>query len=267
MSEHTTSEKRRSDATEIARSAAALAVLLLAAVAPAQEGPASAPVTEPPPAADLRPAFRKFGLEPRSQGPRGTCSIFTTCTAIEFALAKVRGPGARLSPEFLNWAAGEVAGRPSDGNFFHNAIDGFRRFGICAERVMPYSRSFDAKAAPAPEALTEARGLLAAEGTRLEIRWIVPWKPNRFGIDDATFHGILRILARGWPVAAGSSHSRLIVGYRADPAADGGGAFLTLDSALARFAEVSFAYLREKLADAFWVEALPAAETRPLPGR
>ncbi len=232
---------------------AVLAALLAAACG----APSAAPrIVEFPPAAlpvaaDLRPRLESLGLVPRAQGARGTCSIFTTCSALEFALAKRRGRAERMSPEFLNWAASQAGGWASDGNFFHNALAGFDRFGLCPEDSMPYRASFDPALAPAPEVLAQAAGVLAG----LETHWIVPWEPNRFGVSDAQFTAIKTVIARGDPVAAGAAHSRLLVGYRDDPALPGGGAFLTLDSALARYDEVSYEFVRQQVADVFWIEA------------
>jgi hypothetical protein len=44
-------------------------------------------------------------------------------------------------------------------------------------------------------------------------------------------HEINGVLAKGWPVAAGSEHSRLFVGYRDDPTKPGGGLFIVKNSA------------------------------------
>ncbi len=109
--------------------------LVAAAVPPA---PAPAPPAPERTQADLRPHLTQLGLVPRAQGGRGTCSIFTTCEAIEFAIATQKHETVRLSPEYVNWAAGQAAGNPSDGNFFHNAVAGFERLGICTEELMPY---------------------------------------------------------------------------------------------------------------------------------
>lgn len=213
---------------------------------------------------DLRPRLLAWNLPPRSQGGRGTCSIFTTCAAIEFAHAVRAGTATRLSPEFLNWAAGEVAGRPSDGNFFHNALAGFEKHGVCAELSMPYRETFDPGRGPSADAVSEAARLRDDARGTLAVRWIVPWIPNRFDVSDGQFAGIRRVLAAGYPVAAGSSHSRLLVGCRDDPAAPGGGVFITVDSALNRFDEVSFEFVRKRVADAFWIEAVPRQnENRP----
>src|SRR6266536_284607 len=62
----------------------------------------------PPPlpgAVDLRPQLLRWGLAPRCQGPRGTCSVFTVVGALEYAAASARQQGRRLSVEFLMWAA------------------------------------------------------------------------------------------------------------------------------------------------------------------
>ncbi len=218
----------------------------------------------PPPAtdaSDLRPFFAAHGLPPRSQGPRPTCSIFTTVAAFEFAVAKVTGAGTRLSVEYANWAANAANGRADDGDFFHFATSGHERFGICRDELWPYAAAFDAQAVPAPDALVDGGRHLATIAPRLRVRWIRP-SDGKPGLDDAQFADVLRTLAAGWPVAAGSGHSRLLVGYRADPAAAGGGTFFTLDSALGAFAEVPAAFVRNDLYDAFVVEEASGAAAR-----
>ncbi len=206
---------------------------------------------------DLRPAFAELGLPPRSQGPRPTCSIFTTVAALEFACARATGHGERLSTEFCNWAANAANGRHDDGDFFHFALSGYERYGICPEAMLPYAGAFDAQLVPSPDALVAAGRLLGGTAPRLHVRWIRPGTGTR-GLDDAQFADVLATLAAGWPVAAGSAHSRLLVGYRADPSAPGGGVFYTLDSALARFAEVTAEYVHTDICDAFAVEVAPA---------
>jgi hypothetical protein len=215
-------------------------------------------VVAPPAAVDLRDELTGLGLVPRPQGGRGTCSVFTTCAAIEVALAKHRGHAERLSPEFLNWSGSQVIGRPSDGAFFHNALAGFAKYGICADTAMPYEKRYHANHSPSAEALAQAEAVREESRDALAVHWIVPWQPNRFGLSDEQFAAVKAVLARGFPVAAGSGHSRLLVGYRDDPALPGGGAFLTEDSALARFDEVTYDFVRQQVADVFWVEALPS---------
>ena len=242
----------------------ALAGLALAAcAAPASRPPAPAP---PSPAAtasraaipdsDLRPQFAAFGLLPRGQGPRPTCSIFTTTAAFEFALAKLRGRGERLSVEYANWAANAASDRRDDGDFFQCALAGYETFGLCRDALWPYAATFAADATPPPAALVDGGRLLGEAGVRLQIRWLKP-PDGKKGLDDAQFAAVQQALADGWPIAAGSGHSRLLVGYRSDANVPGGGVFLTLDSALAAFAEVTAVYVQGELFDVFVVTVAP----------
>jgi hypothetical protein len=207
-----------------------------------------------PHAVDLRPQLERLGLPPRAQGPRPTCSIFTACSALEFALARAEPRPARMSPEFLNWAANQCSHDNADGDFFHQALAGFEREGLCAEERDPYAAAWDPAASPPSAALAEAHALRERARTELAIHWIVPWLPNRFGLSEEQFAEVKRTLGAGWPVAAGSGHSRLLVGFRDDPCAPGGGVFLTSDSALAGWGEVSYEFVRQEVADVFWVE-------------
>ena len=215
-----------------------------------------------PTSVDLRPRLTELGLTPRPQGPRSTCSIFTTCSAIEVAVAKRTGAAVRLSPEYLNWAAGKAARHASDGNFFHNAIAGFEAYGLCTEAAMPYQPAFDPQREPSAEAAQQGARLREQANGTVVFRWIVPWAPDRFGVSEEQFAEIKRVLAAGYPVAAGSGHSRLLVGYRDDAKLPGGGAFITEDSALSRFDEVPYDFVRKQVADVFWVEALAPTPKR-----
>jgi len=208
-----------------------------------------------PASVDLRPDLEAQGVRPRGQGPRGTCSVFTTSDAIEYALAKHRGKAQSLSVEFLNWAAACFAGADSDGAFFHNALGGYERFGICSEEQMPYRAQYDASLVPSRQAFNQAA--LVREECRgvLVVRWIVPWQPNHFGVDEVQFAQIKEVLARRYPVAAGSGHSRLLVGFRDDSTQPGGGIFITKDSGFGGFGEVTYEFVRKEVADVFWVEA------------
>lgn len=234
-----------------------------AAVAPVSPSPQPAAQPAPqiaalPVSVDLREQLLAWKLPPRPQGARGTCSIFTTCESIEFALARATGEPKRLSPEFVNWSGAQVIGRPSDGNFFHNALAGFERFGVCSEESLPYREPFDPNLAPPQTALDEAAALRDATKTSLVVHWIVPWQAARFGITDEQLKEIQRVLATGYPVAAGSGHSRLLVGYKDDAAREGGGVFVTEDSALNRFDEVTYDFVKKQICDVFWIEGLPS---------
>jgi hypothetical protein len=205
--------------------------------------------------ADLRPEFTQRGLVPVRQGDRGTCSVFTTNSALELAFSRYLGRSVHLSVEYLNWAANQVTGHPTDGQFFHNCLAGFNKYGVCIAANMPYVSKFDASLAPSKEARANARHFhsLAAKGIR--IHWINPLKPKP-GLTVAHLHEIQAVLAIGWPVAAGAEHSRLLVGYRDDPKQPGGGLFFDKDSATGRYEEVTYRFVKTNVADVFWVEAL-----------
>jgi len=247
----------------MARALRAFALLLAACAAAPQPAPTPATPPEPPPPpplpaeVDLRPQFDAYGLSPRAQGHRPTCSVFTVAAAFEFAFARLRGRGERLSVEYLNWAANAATGRRDDGDFFHCVLAGYERFGVCPDALLPYAKRFAVDMVPPPDALVAGGRLRAEAGDRLRVRWLRPIG-NGPGLDAAQFDDVKHTLARGWPVAAGSGHSRLLVGYRDDSARAGGGAFLTLDSALARFAEVDYEFVRTQINDAFAVEVAAA---------
>ena len=59
-----------------------------------------------------------------------------------------------------------------------------------------------------------------------------------------------------YPVAAGAEHSRLLVGHRDDPKRPCGGMFFTKDSGTGKCEEVTYHFVKTKVGDVFWVEAL-----------
>jgi hypothetical protein len=205
--------------------------------------------------ADLRPEFKKWGLKPARQGDRGTCSVFTTNSALEFAFSRYMGKSVRLSVEYLNWAANQVTGHPTDGQFFHDCLAGFGKFGVCYAADMPYVTKFDANLAPSEKAVSNARRLHTMAGKVIRPHWINPLKPKA-GLTVAQMHEIKAVLAIGWPVATGAEHSRLLVGYRDDPQQPGGGAFFADDSGSGKYEEVTYRFVKTNVADVFWVEAL-----------
>lgn len=211
---------------------------------------------------DLRPQLSKFGLMPRSQGHRNTCSVIVTAAALEFALSKHLGKGTGLSPEYLNWACNQVINNRTEdrGQFFHDLLKGFDKYGTCLESEMPYLDRFDPNYKPSEKAIKSAEEV-KAKG--FKVHWINPWSP-KLGLTDEQLIEIGRTLARGYPVAAGASHSRLLVGYQDDPGQPGGGVFLAKDSAAAAYTTVTYQFVKENVADVFWVEVLPnSGESKP----
>ena len=86
----------------------ALALLSSAARTAASAEPANLVI-------DLRPRFEEYGLSPRGQGARGTCSVFVVNSAYEYLFARAGGSRIRISPEFINWASNQVSHDGGDG--------------------------------------------------------------------------------------------------------------------------------------------------------
>ena len=229
---------------------------------------------------DLRPLFEKWGLERRQQGGRPTCSVFTVVGALEFALAKSRPPGERLSVEFLNWAANQGTRGQRDGGFFSELWDGFAAYGICNEQRMPYRAEFDASQNPDADTLAEAKSRLALG---LKLRWIKQWNVNT-GLADTEFLAIKHTLNQGWPVCGGfrwpkqetwkdevlqmcppesvfDGHSVLLVGYRDEPGQPGGGVFIFKNTSHGGHdGFMPYAYARDYMNDAAWIAPEGAAK-------
>jgi len=238
--------------------------------------------------ADLRPILERWGLPPRAQGKRGTCSVFTMVGALEYVKATQEGQGTRLSVEYLSWAKNKVPlVKIRDGGFFSDLWTGFVASGICLDKDMPYQPKYDRQRIPSPEARAYAEKI---ERGDFRIRWIKNWNVNT-GITEEQFQEIKRVLRSGWPVCGGfrwpkpeqwkdnvlqmsppasvyDGHSVLLVGYRDDPELPGRGAFLLRDSLTGRDDRLMcYEYARAYMNDSLWIEstkppavpAIPAA--------
>lgn len=218
---------------------------------------ASTSLAELPNRVDLRPEFEQLELTQRRQGGRGTCSVFATVEAVEFACAKRDHKGLALSVEFANWAANESTGRTDDGDFFHNIIKGVERYGVCRESTMPYQNEFAGNQKPPAEALQQAAEF--SKQNRLQFHWIKDWN-RKPGLEDADVLKVKTVLASGFPVSAGSYHSVLFVGYEDDVNLPGGGRFFISDSNLQE-SEISYTAAKDRFCDMFWVEAIDQAHS------
>ena len=203
---------------------------------------------------DLRPEFLKYGLTPRLQGSRGTCSVFTTVGTLEFGLARKLGESQVFSVEFSNWASNQVAGDKLDGSFFVDCLDGFRKYGLCREQLMPYEPKYDPNDGPSPIAREEGDALRRQAIDSLRVHWIRPPSNGEPGLTARQFVEVKTVLARGYPVAFGSGHSILLVGYRDNPDAASGGEFLVKDSCRHDFVTSSFEHVKTAPYDVFWVD-------------
>ncbi len=201
---------------------------------------------------DLVPRMTDWGLVPRGQGARNTCSVFTTVGTIEWALAARSGAGVPISPEFANWAGGAVTDNPdADGNYFHPILEGLETYGACAESEMPYRPALDKEHPPTEEVRASAAKV---RDVGLVVHWINPWTPNG-KITRDHFEQIRTVLEGGHPVGLGSYHSVLAVGYVDDPEVPGGGALLIRDSGgPGHYIEISYEETMGRFCDVFWVE-------------
>jgi len=224
---------------------------------------------------DLRPAFKKWGLGPRLQGKRGTCSVFAVAGALEYALASKRGQGMQLSADYLNWASNQALGEMKDGSFFSDLWRGFTIYGACPEQDMPYQDEFGPNRTPSEEATDHAR---QTHEIGLRLHWIKRWDPNT-GLTEKHLAAIKQALGRRWPVCGGfrwprkpvrweddvletpppegviDGHSVLLVGYRDDPAQAGGGVFIFRNSNNnGREGYMTYEYARAYMNDAVWID-------------
>jgi hypothetical protein len=255
---------------------ACLFILICTSLVPAglyeQQGYASD--SSEPRQVDLRPTMDKFGLGPRQQGDRPTCSVFTVSSALEFAVAKRQGHSPRLSVEFLNWASNKACGDTDDGGFFSDLWKGFAAYGVCAEEEMRYAAKLDLEKQPTPEAMADAKVRLALG---LRLHWIKEWNVNT-GLTDDHITAIKRTLASGWPVCAGlrwpkqekwvedvlqmcspdavrDGHSVLLIGYRDTDAQPGAGVFIFRNTSHGGLdGAMPYAYARQYMNDAAWVD-------------
>jgi len=201
---------------------------------------------------NLQPNLERWGLQPKAQGRRGTCSVCVTTGAFEYALSRKLDRGMPLSVEYLNWACNQVIGNTTQdrGQFFHHLLQGFDKYGICLDRHMPYEPKFS-NTQPSDSARENAQEI---HQLGFLVHWIKQLSKDGTLTDDHMAQ-IRAVLNSGWPICAGSHHSRLIVGYEDDADAPGGGRFFVADSGgSGKFAEVTYEFAREKTYDVFWVE-------------
>ena len=236
---------------------------------------------------DLGPEFHRFGLTPRSQGGRDTCSLFAVTALAELESARATsGRHKQLSVEFLIWAANEATGRGGDQAMFYEAVHGLNVLGICADELMPYAGRRGAERTPSAAALADARG----RARRWQVHWIRRWDVKR-PLSDAQVLAVKAALAGGHPVACGlrwpkvlaghklvgvpppdkvyDGHSVVLTGYQDDPAKDGEGVFLFRNSSGPRWGDggtgvMSYAYARAYANDVLWLGLGPPSSEVPL---
>jgi Papain family cysteine protease len=231
--------------------------------------------------------FNKFGLVPRAQGERDTCSLFAITSLAEFECAR-QSPQAtmRLSEEFLIWAGNEASGLKGDQAMFYKAVHGLNTYGICAEERMPYANKSEPKRRPSAQALTDAK----ERSVRWKVEWVKRWSLER-PLTDAEMLNIKKALAAGHPVACGfrwpkalkgheilevlpvdkvfDGHSVALVGYEDNPQKAGGGIFWFRNSYGPRWGDngygaMCYAYARAYANDALWLQYAPPHSEVPV---
>lgn len=227
----------------------------------AQPAPGEA-VKTPVKYVDLRTAFSGWGLPIKSQGRRDTCAVFTFTGALEYALARGTGQnGFRLSEEYLNWAADQIAGEKIDGASYEELLDAFDEWGIAGERFLPYAARYNASLQPTPTALASAREIWKLGFKR---HWVAQRTTN--GLTDAHINEMRKVLASGWPLCAyGHDHSILIVGFFDDPKMPGGGQFITRNSATQRYETIFYEAAKSEFGSVLWIELVKPEKPQTAP--
>ncbi len=221
------------------------------------------------PQVDLRPTIEALGLDVRSQGTRGTCSVFTLTFLLEYAYGTRLNTGSNdLSEEYLNYVTNLVSGNTSDGDYFSNIDQGFQAWGIVPEAIEPYQ----------PTAVTTIAQSVLDSGrlwTRFTSDFIKTWD-NTKGASQSQLDRAIAYLDQnlavgfgGWwpnkstwsttlvggidvirtpPLSQKSTsvfdgHSVPLVGYRRDSAFAGGGYFVFRNSAGATWGDQGYGYM------------------------
>jgi hypothetical protein len=206
------------------------------------------------PHVDLRPKIQEFGLAIRSQGGRGTCSVFALTFCHEFMTATKRGyRNLDFSEEYLNYVSNVVINEFNDGGFYHDLNQGYDEWGSYLEARVPYKPAFD------PAFKIQQPYLNAGKATlRHTPDFIREWDSSK-GASDAEIEKAVDYLKQGIPVAGGfwwpkpgkfatqeihavdlmtvppkadvsDGHSVDLVGYRKDSKYPGGGYFVIRNS-------------------------------------
>lgn len=187
---------------------------------------------------------------PRNQGRRNSCVAFTLSAMLQQQLERAEGrTDVQLSPQFIYWACKERDGIPGDrGTNPLLAMRLLQELGACREQTWPYNPEVDNQNpghGPAePAALEEAaryrisgfdtipaksvnqiKAQLAAGrsvllGLPIYEHWVSTSQARRLGKLRKPLPGELN---RG-------GHAMLAVGYRDDPAAQGGGYLIVRNS-------------------------------------
>src|ERR1051325_1037405 len=133
------------------------------------------------PTVDMRPEITSLGIPVRSQGGRGTCSVFAMTFLLDFMYAKNYGfKNSDLSEEYLNYASNLAIGQQVDGGFFDQLDKGYQKYGIVNEALLPYLSMFNPNLKVSPATLTSGSEL----SPRLKPPFIKEWDVTT-GLQDS----------------------------------------------------------------------------------
>lgn len=214
---------------------------------------------------DLEATFKDLDLEPRNQGPRGTCSVFAVTHLLDYTLARA-GVEAEISPEFLNWSADQADGHTFDGAFFHHLLEGLASYGFVMEKDLRYRKKYRPRWQPDETLLAKAaqNRMLLSDRLNYKVHWIREPGVER-GMSETHLDQIIQALELGYPVAIGGTHSICLLGYEGRGGADKRGVFRAVDSAPGYFRDVSYDYMLSEAIEAFYIETTskPSGEMMP----
>ena len=222
-----------------------------------------------PPKVVLDTEYLSYGLPVIDQGERDVCSLFAITGLAEFEYARsAPNTHARLSQEYLIWAAKAATGKKGEQSMFWEATCGLNKEGICAFDLMPYEMKADPARKPSPAAMQNARAL----GERWKVHWIKRWNVTE-PLTPQQMTEIKRALAGGHPVACGlrwpkkmndtailtvpppgevrDGHSIAFTGYEDDAGVPGGGFFHFRNSCGDKWGEDGFGHMCYGYAEAY----------------
>lgn len=203
---------------------------------------------------DLVDNYEDWGLEPRHQGNRGTCSVFAVTHLLDYTLASA-GMDAEISPEFLNWAADQAAGHRQDGAFFHHILEGLATYGFVMETDRGYRQQYRPNWNPSNRLLERAaknrEWLLSTRSYK--VHWIREPGVEQ-GMSATHLDQIIAALEQGYPVAIGGTHSICLLGYEGRGGDDDKGLFTAVDSAPGDFRKINHHYMTNEAIEAFYIE-------------
>ncbi|HYX31428.1 MAG TPA: C1 family peptidase [Pyrinomonadaceae bacterium] len=231
------------------------------------------------PDVDLRPKIKQMGIPIRSQGNRGTCSVFALTFLLEYMYAwRENYHTPDFSEEYLNYASNLAIGQYDDGGFF-DALDlGYQKYGMVNESQAPYHSSYNPPYVAPPRLLKIGEQI----EPRFKAHFIKPWN-NQTGLTAGELKDIEQALNSGRPVATGvrwpnnfqtetvhgvalmktpppsgvfDGHSIDLVGYKASNAFPGGGYFIFRNSFGTGFGAEGYGFMSFEYANKYANDAV-----------